>query len=159
MKRDTLTEWAEEEGATWMIEKAGISQVVWTEFRLKLLDRIWLPPVKYVREENKLHRPALSEYRHGVKAPLKSCLSLTLSERLQFMDLSSLDQASLKIAFKFCWGADGSGEQKNYIQLSKVSFSTKQVMSVCFSVRELTVLKFSGTVLRKGQINLKILGP
>ena len=45
------------------------------------------------------------------------------------MDLSGLDSSSLNIVFKMGLGLDGSGEHKDYHQLTKVSFSTKQVMS------------------------------
>ena len=72
------------EEATWIMEKGRISQVVWQEIRLRLLDRIKLPPVNLVRAENQLHRPTLTEYQHGVKASLSQCLSLTLTERLQY---------------------------------------------------------------------------
>ena len=41
--------------------------------------------------------------------------------------------------YKFSWGLDGSGDHSNYHQLSKVHFTTKQVMSVCFSVTDVTV--------------------
>ena len=97
-----------------MIEIGRISQVVWQEIRLRLLDRIKLPPVNYVRAENQLHRPHLSEYQHGVKASLIQCLSLTLSERLQLIDISSLDAPNLKVFYKFSWGLDGSGDHSNY---------------------------------------------
>ena len=87
--------------AIWIIEKSGMSQAVWQEVRLRLIDRIWLPPVNQVTAENRLHRPDLREYMHGVKASLGQCLSLTLAERLQFLDLSGLDPASLQVAFSF----------------------------------------------------------
>ena len=45
------------EEATWIIEKTRMSQSVWTDIRLRLLDRIYLPPVKVIRSENKNHRP------------------------------------------------------------------------------------------------------
>ena len=44
------------------------------------------------------------------------------------------------------WGLDGSGEHSNYHQLSKVSYTTKQVMSVCFALRSVTVTGSRGTV-------------
>ena len=116
------------EEAIWMIETGGISQLVWQEFRLRLLGRIVLPPVQLVREENKLHRPDLEEYKHGVKASLVRCLQLTLTDRLSHINLSGLNQESLQVAFKITWGLDGSGDHKNYHQLSKVGFTTKQVM-------------------------------
>lgn len=67
------------------------------------------------------------------------CLSHTLSERLSFLDLSGLDKDSLQIIFNMGWGLDGSGEHSDYDQLSKVSYTTKQVMSVCFALREVKV--------------------
>ena len=116
-----------------------MSQVVYLELRLRLRDRIYFPPVMHVRAENQRHRPALHIYRHGVKAPLLECLSLTLSERLQNMDLSHLNLESIDVKFTMGWGLDGSGEHSNYHQLTKVSYTTKQVMSVCFIVRDVTV--------------------
>ena len=115
------------EEAIWMIEIGGLNQLVWQEFRLRLLQRIKLPPVYIIRAENKKHRPALTEYRHGVKASLPECLSLTLSDRLSHMDVSSLDRESQKVRFNFSWGLDGSGDQADYNQLSKTGYSTKQV--------------------------------
>ena len=41
-----------------------------------------------------------------------------------------------EIGFTFNWGLDGSGEHSNYHQLSKVQYTTKQIMSVCFSLSE-----------------------
>ena len=133
------------EEAIWIIERSGMSQVVWQEVRLRLLDRIWLPPVMNVRAENQRNRPALVEYRHGVKAPLAQCLSLTIAERLQHLDLSQLDAATMQIFFKFVWGLDGSGDQKDYNQLSKVDYSTKSMMSVCFSLREVKIVDDMGS--------------
>ena len=65
--------------------------------RLRFKDRIYFPPVMHIRAENQCHRPALLEYKHGVKAPLLQCLSLTLTERLQHMDLSVLDKTTLQV--------------------------------------------------------------
>jgi hypothetical protein len=132
------------EEAIWLIERSGMSQAVWLEARLRFLDRIWLPPVMAIRAENQRHRPALQPYRHGVMAPLQQCLKLTICERLQHMDLSGLDQDSLRILFKMGYGLDGSGEHSDYNQKSKVSYTTKQVMSVCFSVREVKVVDSRG---------------
>ena len=55
------------------------------------------------------------------------------------MDLSGLDLNTLQICFKVGWGLDGSGEHKDYHQLSKISYTTKQVMSVCFAIPEVSV--------------------
>ena len=52
------------EEAIWLREKAGMSEAVYQEVRLRLLDRIFIPPTNIVREENKKHRPELVEYRH-----------------------------------------------------------------------------------------------
>ena len=49
------------EEAIWMIEIGGLNQLVWQEFRLRLLQRIKLLPVYIVRAENKKHRPALTD--------------------------------------------------------------------------------------------------
>ena len=53
------------EEAIWLIERSGMSQAVYLEARLRLLGRIYCPPVMQVREENKRHRPSLLEYKHG----------------------------------------------------------------------------------------------
>ena len=127
------------------MERASLSQSIYLEIRLRFLDRFKLPAVMHVTAENKRHRPIVTEYQHGVKAPLQQCLSMTLSERLQLIDLSSLD-SQVQIAFKFNWGLDGSGEHSNYHQLSKVNYSTKQVMSVCFALREVTVNDTKGKI-------------
>ena len=132
------------EEAIWLIERSGMSQAVYLEARLRLLGRIYFPPVMQVREENKRHRPSLLEYKNGVKAPLLECLSLTLTERLKQIDLSELDTDTVQVKFKVGWGLDGSGEHSNYHQLTKDSYTTKQVMSVCFAVREVTVSDVSG---------------
>ena len=118
-----------------MIEKGHLSQSVWLDFRLRLLDRIFLPPVYKVCAYNSKHRPALTIYRHGVRAKLSEVLSSTISERLTLMDLSSLDSSSLSIVFKFGWGLDGSGDHSDFHQLTKRHFSTKSIMSVCVSVK------------------------
>ena len=72
------------------------SQALYLEVRLRFLDRFVLPPVMKIVAENKLHRPALAEYKNGVKAPLVSCLSLTLTDRLRVVDLSSLNTVSVE---------------------------------------------------------------
>ena len=126
------------EEATWMVERASMSQSVYLDIRLRFLDRFKLPPVNIVVTENKQNRPPIFEYEHGVKAPLLQCLSLTLSERLKLIDMTGLDQL-VQVNFKFNWGLDGSGDHRNYHQLSKTSYSTKQVMSVCFALSEVKV--------------------
>ena len=132
------------EEATWIIEKTRMSQSVWTDIRLRLLDRIYLPPVKVIRSENKNHRPNLEEYKNGVLANIQQCVRLTISERLSVLDLCQLNKESSGIAFKLCWGLDGSGDHSNYHLLSKTHFSTKQIMSVCFSIREIVVTDGTG---------------
>ena len=132
------------EEAIWLLEKSQMSQAVYLEIRLRFKGRIYLPPVMKIRAENKVHRPHLEEYRNGVKASLMDCLSLTLSERLKFLDLSGLDKDTLELSFKMGWGLDGSGEHSDYQQLSKVSYTTKQVMSICFALREVKVTDHEG---------------
>ena len=88
------------EEAIWVMERSGMSQAVYLETRVRLKDRIYLLPVMHVWAENQRDRPTLLEYRHGVKAPLLRCIQLTLTERLQHMDLSGLDQNTLQIGFK-----------------------------------------------------------
>ena len=70
---------------------------------------------------------------------LMECLSLTLSEQIELLDLSGLNKESIQILFKVGWGLDGSGDHANYHQLTKVSYSTQAVMSVGFALRELKV--------------------
>ena len=97
-----------------------------------------------VREENQRHRPQLMEYKQGVLGSLVQCISLTLTERLQVLDLTGLDPASLRVSFSCTWGLDGSGDHSDYNQLSKCDYSTKQVMSVCFSLTEVKVVDSTG---------------
>ena len=128
------------EESLWLIERTCMSQALYLEVRLRFLDRFVLPPVMKIVAENKLHRPALAEYKNGVKAPLVSCLSLTLTDRLRVVDLSSLNtESQLKVRFQFTWGLDGSGDHSNFNQISKAHFSTKSAMSVCFSVTEVKI--------------------
>ena len=135
------------EEAIWLVERSGMSQAVYLEARLRFKDRFYLPPVMHLRAENQRHRPTLAQERHGVKAPLVQCLSLTLTERLQHMDLSGLDQGGMQVVFKVGWGLDGSGEHSDYNQLTKVSFNTKQIMSVCFALKEVEVKDERGAVV------------
>ena len=129
--------------AVWMIERAKLSQSIYLEIRLRFLDRIVFPSVVKVRNENKLHRPSLTDYRHGVKAQLAECIKLTLEEHVQWMKpmfkVANVDQQSINISFTLTWGLDGSGDHSDYHQLSKVEFTTKQVMSVCFALRNIRV--------------------
>ena len=89
------------EEATWIIERAGMSQAVYLEKRLRFLDRFVFPPVMYVSKESKAHRPNLTEYKNGAMASLGQCLSLTLSERLVVMNLSNINLNSVNIEYKF----------------------------------------------------------
>ena len=138
--------------AVWMIERAKLSQSIYLEIRLRFLDRIVFPSLVRVREDNKLHRPALTEYRNGVKASLTECIKLTLQERLQCMapmiKVARIDEQTMKISFTFTWGLDGSGDHSNYHQLSKVDFTTKQVMSVCFALRNIQIEDAAGRKFR-----------
>ena len=101
--------------------------------------RIWIPTANMVREENKKHRPPLQEYHHGVLASMPKCISLTLNERLQVLDLTGINLSRANVSFKFSWGMDGSGDHSNYQQLNKSDYTTKQVMSCCFAIREVKV--------------------
>ena len=131
------------EEAIWLLERSFMSQAVYLELRLRLKGRIFFPAVLNIRAENKRHRPCLEEYKHGVRANLLECLSLTLSERLKLLDLSGLAKESIQVFFKMGWGLDGSGDHANYHQLSKVSYNTSAVMSVCFALREVKVVDAS----------------
>ena len=129
-----------------MIERGGLSQTAYLEIRLRFLDRFVFPPVMNVASENAKHRPDLRDYSHGVLAPIMQCISLTLSERLQLMDLSSL-HADLNISFDLTWGSDGSGEHSNPHQLTKTHYSTKQVMLCCFSLKMVKVTDKNGQIV------------
>ena len=59
-------------------------------------------------------------------------------------DLSGLERNSVEASFAFCWGLDGSGDHKDYNQLSKCDYSTKQVMSICFAVKNIKVTDRKG---------------
>ena len=133
--------------ATWMVEKGSLSKSVYQEYRMRFADRMTFPPVNHVRRDKQLYRPPLTEYMHGVRAPLLTCLTLTLADRLTYIDFSSLDQSSLSYSFKMCWGLDGSGDHKSYHQLSKTKFTTKQVMSVCYTIKEVKVKDQLGKVV------------
>ena len=49
-----------------------------------------------------------------------------------------------EIGFTFNWGLDGSEEHSNYHQLSKVQYTTKQIMSVYFSLSEVMLMGRDG---------------
>ena len=98
------------EEATWLMERSGMSQAVYLEIRLRYRDRMYFPPVMHVRTENQRHGPLFQVYRHGVKAPLLQCLYLTLTDRVQHMDLSSinLDKIQIEFAMGWAWMAVGN---------------------------------------------------
>ena len=62
--------------ATWMVEKGSLSKSVYQEYRMRFADRMTFPPVNHVRRDKQLYRPPLTEYMHGVRAPLLTCLTL-----------------------------------------------------------------------------------
>ena len=64
------------------------------------------------------------------------------------LDWSRLDQNNFAINFRMNWGLDGSGEHSNYHQLSKVNFSTKQIMSVRFSLKEVSIIREDESVIK-----------
>jgi hypothetical protein len=125
------------------MERARLSEAVYLEVRLRFLDRSVLPPVYKVAEASKQSRPKLTLYRNGVRAHLAECLSLTLKERLSVLDLTGIQNNNL--VFSFNYGLDGSGQHQNFQQLSKSHFSTKQIMNVCFSLKE--ILNSNGVLL------------
>ena len=120
--------------AIWMMERGKLSEAVYLEIRLRFLDRFVLPALHLVASVSKKSRPDLTPYRQGVRARLSNCLELTLKERLQILDLSELQNT---ITFSFSYGLDGSGQHQNFQQMSKIHFSTKQIMSVCFALKEI----------------------
>ena len=53
-----------------------------------------------------------------------------------------------QIDFIFTLGFDSSGNHSDFKQMSKVNFSTKQVMSVCFSIKEVKVKDLRGNTVK-----------
>ena len=115
----------------WVMERLGISYAKYTDLRLRFLDRFILPPAYLVSEKSKQMRPPLQPFKNGVRAKLEDCLRMTLLDHLSLLEPSEFDD---KIQFSFNYGLDGSGQHSDYAQLSKASFSTKQVMNVCFAL-------------------------
>ena len=116
----------------WIIEKLGISYAKYTELRLRLLDRIYLPPVHVIRSISYSMTPKLEVYNCGVRAQLADCLLQTLIEQLTIADQASFDD---KIIVHFCYGLDGSGDQAQYNHVG--GSSTKQIMSVNFAIHSI----------------------
>ena len=56
--------------------------------------------------------------------------------------------SSTSIIFEYCWGLDGSADHSNFQQKSKTNISTRQVMSCCFTVREVRVRGAQGKSVR-----------
>ena len=83
------------------------------DIRLRLLDRIVMPPIMKVRAENEEHHPILMEYRHSVRVLLNQYPALTLCEHLQIIYLSGLDRESLQLNFNFTWGIDESKQHSD----------------------------------------------
>ena len=79
------------EEAIWLVERGRLSQSIYEEVRLRFLNRIKFPPADNIRRENKVHRPIMVELPNGVKVSLASALSLTITERLEVMDLTGID--------------------------------------------------------------------
>lgn len=131
----------------WLMELARLSEAVYLELRLRFIDRFVFPPLYKILSQSKLSRPKLSLYNHGVRAELSECLTLTLQEHLTILDESGVvrvDQAvpaenSGQVEFEYTYGLDGSGKQKNYNQLSKVNYSTENIMSCCFSLIKIII--------------------
>ena len=116
----------------WIIEKLGISYAQYTELRLRLFDRIYLPPVHVIRSISYSMTPKLEVYNCGVRAQLADCLLQTLIEQLTIADQASFDD---KIIVHFCYGLDGSGDQAQYNHVG--GSSTKQIMSVNFAIHSI----------------------
>ena len=56
----------------WIIEKLGISYAKYTELRLRLLDRIYLPPEHMIKSFSRAMTPEVESYKHGIRAQLKA---------------------------------------------------------------------------------------
>ena len=130
-----------------MVEKAGLSQANYLEIRLRLLDRIILPPVNNMIYHNKINRPTLEPYANGVLADINECLKMTISEIILKSEIFKSLSGIYAVNFSFTWGLDGSGEHRNYDQLSKIDFSTKQIISICFSLKDLIVFHTKGNTI------------
>ena len=144
--------------AIWIIERIKISIARYLELRLFLLvcshfilyvamckdecqehaiifqGRIILPPYHIYHQEMLTMRPKnLIHLHHGVAISLKEMLTMTLTEILTVIKEKG-DAVPLNIAFEFCWGMDGSGDHKDWNQMSKKEYSTKDMFLVVFSL-------------------------
>lgn len=115
--------------AVWIMERNKMSWAGYQELRLRLLDRLVLPPRYLISEMTKRSLPSLEEYNHGVRASLTECIKLTLEEQL-----SLIKEVPRLINFKFCYGMDGSGQHSDYEQKSKKDYSTSSVVFSAFSL-------------------------
>jgi hypothetical protein len=129
--------------ALWIMERLGLSKAKYTELRLHLSDLIHLPAEYLVLKETRKMRPELSIYRHGVRASLSECLSLTLIDHLTVAE--KCQDLGPNICFSYVYGQDGSGCHQDYALMSKTTYSTKQIFSVCFAL--LSITKPDGSVI------------
>ncbi len=126
--------------AMWILSRLKLSHRMYTELRIRFLDRIVLPPIHVVAEKSVLMQPVTKEYKKGVLANLPNCLRMTISEQLSLLNEEEIGEI---VHFSFSYGFDGSGDQKDYHQ--KKDHSTSHIFNVCFTLNEIT--KPDGTIL------------
>ena len=112
-------------------QKFKISYHNWTQLRWILKDKVELPPMYIMAEKAQLMRPLKVEYNHGVKADLKSCLDLTLTEHI--INIGE-DHFGEELNITLTWGLDGSGNNLDMNHINSAHFSTSNVMVACFTV-------------------------
>ena len=77
-------------------------------------------------------------------------MSLTHPHRKATAYVPLRSDGRLQVSFKAVWGLDGiRGDHPDYNQLTKVSYNTKQVMSVCFGLKEVAITDGSGILVTR----------
>ena len=120
--------------AIWIIERMKISAARYLELQKRLEKRIIFPTyIQYHKEMLTMRPTTVTHLHHGVTVSMKEMLTLTLKEILMVIkDKGGV--VPLNIAFEFCWGMDGSGNHKDWNQMSKRAYSTKDMFLVVFSL-------------------------
>ena len=116
--------------AIWMRESLGLSRDKYTELKLRLEDRIQLPPAYKVSQASRQLDPTSKPVQDGVLADLSDCLKVTLSEHLTLLS----NDVPANVSFTMTWGMDGSGDHGDYAYTETTSKSTRNVVSICFAV-------------------------
>ena len=120
----------------WFRERLGLNKVQYSELRIRLLDyRVDLPPYYALSEHASKMVPTPIIYKHGIRTDLEESLRMTLKERLMTLD----KDIGTEITFSYDYGMDGSGRQAEYARALKEGFSTEQLMTCCFGIRQIKV--------------------